>query len=278
METKADTLPPGTTGSTTVPLECGERAAPPTTTDRTLVPSSVWFGPFVPDGLERDFMAFLGTHNGVAILTWPRDRAHCDHLTRAGLPRLLLVCPTTATPPVEPLQDWLPSGASYTEIHDRLVALTRAAAERRRRAGPPTLDDQGQLHVGDASVAVPGPERALAQRLATGFEAPVAIAELTTAISDPSPASLQVRLWQLGRRLNPLGLEIASVPDGSYVLRRAAVHTVTDTGPAPARIEAATPPVSGPEPVRAAAPPRTLRPRRTLPMHFRSGLLAPNLP
>ncbi len=188
MEIKRDTPPRFATTSTTLPpyRDYGDQAATPAT-DRALVPSSVWFGPFVPDGLERDFMAFLGAHNGVAVLTWPRDRARAEHLARAGLPRLLLVPPTTAPPPVEALQDWLPTDAPNTEVHHRLLALTRAAAEQRRRSGPPTLDDQGELHVGDTSVAIPEPERALAELLAASFGAAVTVAALTAIITDTAP-------------------------------------------------------------------------------------------
>ena len=96
-----------------------------------VVSSTVWFGPFVPDSLEREFMAFLGTRCGVAVLTWPRDSEHAEHLERAGLPCLFLVPSTENPPTVGPLQDWLPLRASHVEIHHRLLSLTRAAGEQR---------------------------------------------------------------------------------------------------------------------------------------------------
>jgi hypothetical protein len=249
--------------------------APPRTTppcrasepDPHIVPSSVWFGPFVPDSLERDFMAFLGAHNGVAVLTWPCDRVHAEHLARAGLPRLLLVPPATAPPTVEPLQDWLPRGASHAEVHRSLLTLSLAAAAQRVAAGPPTFDDEGRLHVGDTFVAIPPPERALAAILVTLFELPVTVTALTAAMTEPGGPPLQARLGQLGRRANVLGLEVVPRFGNAYMLRRCAHRP---SAPNVANGSCAT--------VRGAVPRRTLQRRPTLPMHFRSGLLAPNVP
>jgi hypothetical protein len=234
--------------------------------DPALVTSSVWFGPFVPEHFERDFMAFLGAHNGVAVLTWPRDREHAEHLAQAGLPRLLLVPSPEVPPRTAPLQDWLPTGASYAEIQRCLLKLSRAAAVQRSTAGPPTLDDQGQLRVGDAFSAIPEPERALTEILVTYFGAPVAVTALTGASNAASPTALHALLWQLDRRANTLGLEIVPTLGDAYALRRCADRATACTSPTP------------PQVVNPASPPRKLRPRPTLPMHFRSGLLAPNLP
>ena len=240
--------------------------ASPRSAAPTLVRSSVWFVPIQPEHLERDFMAFLGTHNGVAVLTWARDREHVEQLARAGLPRLLLVPPTAAPPPEAPLQDWLPTDACYAEIQSCLLTLSHAAAVQRCTAGPPTLDDEGRLHVGDAYVAIPVPERALTEILVTYFEAPVAVAALTRATNAVSPTALHALLWRLDRRVNTLGLEIVPKLGDAYALRRCADRATAFTSPTPLQA------------VHPAGPPRKLRPRRTLPMHFRSGLLAPNLP
>ena len=137
---------------------------------------------------------------------------------------------------------------------------------QRSTAGPPTLDDQGQLRVGDAFVAIPVPERALTEILVTYFGAPVAVAALTGASNAASPTALHALLWQLDRRVNTLGLEIIPKLGDAYALRRCADRATAFASPTP------------PPAVNAAGPPRKLNPRRTLPMHFRSGLLAPNLP
>jgi hypothetical protein len=42
----------------------------------------VWFGPSITASEERELMSFLGAHNGVAILCWPRDSAHLEHLAQ----------------------------------------------------------------------------------------------------------------------------------------------------------------------------------------------------
>ena len=228
-----------------------------------VVSSTVWFGPFVPDSLEREFMAFLGTRCGVAVLTWPRDREHGEHLARAGLPRLFLVPSGEVPPAVTPLQDWLPLGASHVEIHDRLLALTRAAGEQRARSGRPTLDDRGRLYVGAASVWIPMVDRPLVASLVAHYGDPVAMTDVAAASAD-GRAPLTVRLWHLSERVNALGLEIVAAPGGTAMLRRCAVGASRSNSPRTRRT--------------VVTAPRRLGHRRTLPMHFRSGLLAPELP
>ena len=238
-------------------------------TDPTLVPSTVWFGASVPDSLEREFMEFLGAHNGVAVLTWPHGMAYVDHLARVGLPRLVLVPPGERPPADDPLQDWLPVGAPQTAIHARLLALSRAADARRAAAGPPILDDDGLLHVGDSCVLVPAFERALAEQLVANFERPVAAVELPGPSDSVAPPSLSTRVRRLASRLSPLALEIVAVPGDRYVLRRCV---------RPASAPIARPTVSAPAVSTHDDGPRTVARRRTLPPHFRSGLLAPESP
>jgi hypothetical protein len=189
------------------------------------VSSTVWFGPFVPDGLEREFMAFLGTRCGVAVLTWPRDREPGEHLARAGLPRLFLVPSGEASPPVTPLQDWLPLSSSQVEIHNRLLALTRSAREQRARAGRPTLDDRGRLHVGAASVWIPMVDRPLVVSLVAHFGNPVATTDVAAASAE-GRAPLSVRFWHLSQRVNALGLQIVVAPGDTAMLCRCAAGAV----------------------------------------------------
>lgn len=284
MDSRSTTPPPAKSAAVpasaaSVPTPLGRESDPRGLTDLAVVPSSVWFGPVVPDSVERDFMSFLGAHNGVAVLTWPRDRAHLEHLARAGLPRLLLVPLTEAPPPAEPLQDWLPAGASHAEIHGRLLALSRAAEARRATAAPPTFDARGLLRVGDTSVAIPAGERVLAAILVTRFEQPVPAAALIAASATELQLPLQLRLWRLGRRVNTLGLEIVPGPGDANILRRCATGgTPSTSSPETRSVTVTTTPWCSPETVRPAAPIRKLGRRRALPMHFRSGLLAPELP
>ena len=250
----------------------------PRLTEPDLVPSSVWFGPFVSERLERDFMAFLGTHNGVAVLTWPRDREHAEHLACAGVPRLLLVLPTTAPPRDAPLQAWLPSDASHSEIHECLLTLSRAAAWQRSAAGPPTLDDDGRLHVGEAFVALPVAARGLAGVLVDSFEVPVTCSILRAAANDTSMTALRCLLRHVDERANTLGLEIVPAPGDAYLLRRCPLHAASTTSSSHPRPILTMVPSCSSRPAASSPPARTLGRHRTLPMHFRSGLLAPDLP
>ena len=178
-----------------------------------------------------------------------------------------LACSSSLRPrphrPWGQFQDWLPLRASHVEIHDRLLSLTRSAGEQRAIAGPPTLDDRGRLRLGDASVSIPMHDRPLVASLVASYGYPVA----TTAFADASAdggSPVAVRLWQLSELVNALGLEIVAAPGNAAVLRPCTAHASRSASP-PTRTAIAT-------------PPRKLGRRRTLPMHFRSGLLAPDLP
>jgi len=102
-----------------------------------VVPSTVWFGPVVPPNVARELVADLGAHHGVAVLHWPRDAGHVEQLARLGLPRLLLVSRDADAPAgCGPLQDWLRWPATNDEIHVRLLALYRRAAEEQSAGCP----------------------------------------------------------------------------------------------------------------------------------------------
>ena len=230
-----------------------------------VVPSTVWFGPSVPNSVEDDFKALLGSRHGIAVLTWPRDRDHAAQLAVVGIPRLVLVPPEVTPPPLEPLQHWLPSGARDDEIHACLVTLGQMAERRRARAGAPTFDADCVLHLGDGSVEVPAADAPVVEILVDNFEQPVDTAVLAAPDVDDE-SFLHARLRRLARRLSFLGLEIVPMPDDAFVLRRCAWydHPVAPVAPV--------------TPVDRATSPRVVGRRPTLPMHFRTGLLAPDLP
>jgi hypothetical protein len=131
----------------------------------------------------------------------------------------------------------------------------------------PQLDDQGCLHFGAASVALSAPERAVVEALVDAFEDPVACAVLRTVGAQTTNLALVHLLRGLDERVNTLGLEVDPVRRDAYVLRRAP-RELAPSPPLEEPVDAPGPPV----------PPRSLGRRRTLPMHFRSGLLAPDLP
>jgi hypothetical protein len=183
---------------------------------------SAWFGPGMPSSLERELMAFLGAHHGVAILHWPRDADRVDHLARAGLPRLLLVDASVEPPAGNgPLQDWLPSPASRQDIHDHVLTLSRVAAERHASSCEPVIDGEGRISVGGGCVELPPCVIALAEMLVSRFGRPVGRDVLMTCESC-SLASLQGRVSRLCQCVNPLGLEVVAVPGDAYLMRRCA--------------------------------------------------------
>ena len=185
------------------------------------VPAYVWFYPALAPSVERELFAFLGTHNGVAVVEWPGDVGRIERLAQLGLPRLLLVH-SVAGAPVDDgsLQDWVLSSAMPDEIHTRLRRLCARAAERRRLAGCPGLDGEGRLSVGESFINLMGPTETLARVLVAHFEE--AVGQSTLARADPAFSSarrLEGWLNRLSELINPLGLEAVALPDRTSVMR-----------------------------------------------------------
>jgi hypothetical protein len=204
-------------------LPIDEDEPPEPAAHHEVTPCSAWFGPGMPSSLERELMAFLGAHHGVAILHWPRDAVRVQHLARAGLPRLLLVDAAVEPPSGNsPLQDWLSFPANRNDIHDRVVALSRVVAERHASACRPVLDRDGRISVGDGWVALPSCVVGLAEMLVAEFERPV---RRDTLMDNQacSLASLQGRVSRLCQCVNLLGLEVVAVSGDAYLMRRCAL-------------------------------------------------------
>jgi hypothetical protein len=167
-------------------------------------------------------LAFLGAHNGVAVLQWPRDCGHVEVLSRAGLPRLLLVHPSPSARPVEgPLQRVLPLSARDDEIHWSLVALADLAAEQRSRARTPVIDGRGWIRTPGGRVELPPVALRLAAGLLADFGRPVSDDVLARATPCPpmTARALQGHLARLSRLVNPLGLEVVVARDGHHTMR-----------------------------------------------------------
>ena len=190
---------------------------------RPVVPSSVWFGPGLRTNEVHELMAFLGAHQGVAVLQWPRDAGHLEALTTVGLPRLLLVHPSSEDPPADgPLQQALPASADGDAVHGHLIALSRRAAQWRAQAGTPVLDESGAMRVGARRIELPPIAGRLAVALVARFGCPVD-AELLSARSVPGTSltmsRLRGHLARLNRLINPLGLEVAHEGGGGHLMR-----------------------------------------------------------
>ena len=87
-------------------------------------PNGVWFGPKGSEATERELISFLGSHNGVAVLQWPRDVGRSHRLRCLGIPRLWFVHDGAALPVArDTSEEWLPHTASDLEIHESLRGL-----------------------------------------------------------------------------------------------------------------------------------------------------------
>jgi hypothetical protein len=211
-----------------LPQGDGPPNAPPSVARTALVvhasPSTVWFGPQGPASVERELTAFLGSHNGVAVLQWPRDTDRGSHFCELGIPCLWLV-PDAEEPPLvlSSLQEWLPRTASDDEVHCCLERLSGQGAAL-RQAAELELDDQGWLHLGDHGVHLAPAAERLAAVLIDHFDEAVE----DTLLADESDTaavsrwhnSLSSDLIHLDQFVNPLGLEVVPMPGPAHLLRR----------------------------------------------------------
>jgi hypothetical protein len=87
--------------------------------DGSAMPSTVWFGPKGSESTERELIAFPGTHNGVAVLQWPRDASRSPRLFELGIPLL-----------------WLVRDGAELPRHERLCNSGSPGRQRMRKSTP----------------------------------------------------------------------------------------------------------------------------------------------
>jgi hypothetical protein len=198
----------------------GDPADPRLLTPR-VAPCTVWFGPTGSASFEREMLSYLGSHNGVAVLQWPRDVERASHCNALGIPALCFV-----SDPMEPiglpqeLQEWLSSTASDQVIHDCLWRLSELGAAR-RAASILALDSES-LHLGEGEVHLGPPERELAAVLIASFERAVDDVSLSCASKGGAKTqrSLLSELLHLDRAVNQLGLEVVPMKEHAHLMRR----------------------------------------------------------
>jgi hypothetical protein len=107
-------------------------------------PNGVWFGPKGSEATERQLIRFLSSHNGVAVLQWPRDVGRSHQLRCLGIPRLWFVHDGAALPAARDMsEEWIHQTASDLEIHESLRRLCDWAATE-HSAVPPELAENGR--------------------------------------------------------------------------------------------------------------------------------------
>jgi hypothetical protein len=186
-----------------------------------VVPCTVWFGPKGSASFEREMLGYLGSHNGVAVLQWPRDAERATHCSVLGIPNLCFVADSIAPSCCrEELREWLPSKATDREVHESLCRLSKHGAARRSGAAL-ALDSDG-LRLGDGEVALAPPARELAAVFIASFERAVDDASLSRAVNGATRTqrSFLGELLQLDRDVNQLGLEIVPVKEHAHLMRR----------------------------------------------------------
>jgi len=159
--------------------------------------------------------------HAVALVRWPEEVELRNQLSRAGLPRLLLVAPD-CSPPVcwEDQEDWVREPAEPTDITARRMMLM----VRTYGAAPPpvpVLDADGVVRVGSAWAIIPPVEARLLALLLSRSSQVTARADLLSA-GWPNGTSdehiLDSRIGRLRRRVAALGIQIHTVRGHGFLL------------------------------------------------------------
>jgi hypothetical protein len=186
-------------------------------------PNGVWFGPKGSEATERELIAFLGSHNGVAVLQWPRDAHRAERFFDLGIPCLWFVQDAADLPPARGnSEEWLLQAASDCEVHECLERLSDSAVAQRSAA--PELEDDGWLHIGEHGIQLTPPESCLAAPLIAHFGEAVDD-DLLTLRSAPAVAARRnstfaSELDHLGEDCKSLGLEVVRATERRHLIRR----------------------------------------------------------
>jgi DNA-binding response OmpR family regulator len=158
----------------------------------------------------------------VVLLKWPADEARRDDLEQEGRARLLLVEPGVPPPVITAdLEDWIRTPADEMDMRARIDGLRRRVQDK--AFGPPVLDEDGVLRVGDRWVSLPPVEARLTSALLNRFGAVVsrdALGHAGWPEGAPGRNALDVHVLRLRRRLAPLTLAIRTVRSRGYLLER----------------------------------------------------------
>jgi hypothetical protein len=187
-------------------------------------PSGVWFGPKGSDADERNLIAFLGSHNGTAVLQWPRDADRASKLRGLGIPCLWFVQDITDVPAIRcGSEEWLSRTSDDLQIHASLERLCRWVATE-RAADPLVLEEGGWLHLGEHGIQLTTSDSSLAAtliaRLGEAVDDDLLLATSACTASGQRHWSLTGQLHHLDQEVNALGFEVVPAIERTHVMRR----------------------------------------------------------
>lgn len=155
------------------------------------------------------------------LVRWPAAEPTRARLRDDGVPRVLLVDPSSPPPVVtDELEDWIREPADDADLAARIDAVERRARSRSTR---PTLDDDGVLRLAGTLVALPPVEARLTRVLLDRAGTVVSRDALGRAgwpDGAPGRNALDVHVLRLRRRIAPLGLAIRTVRSRGYLLQQ----------------------------------------------------------
>jgi DNA-binding response OmpR family regulator len=154
----------------------------------------------------------------IVLVRWPEQRADAERLARLHRPHLLLVEPDAEAPVLEGcLVDWVRLPADDRDVRARLANLVARAQEH---PAVPALNGFGELSFRGRRVFLSPTDERIAESLVASFDKAVSDEDIFERIWDGhgDASKVRVHISRLRKRIQPLGLEIASIRGVGYRL------------------------------------------------------------
>ena len=159
----------------------------------------------------------------VRLVRWPMEATYRDELHAVSVPRILVLGPETAAPPLwDELEDWVRVPVVATELGLRATTVARRADALER----PWLDDDGLLWFRDRWCVIPHGQvpfvSLLVDRLAETVRDDEVGAVFGESTASAHVEAIKTTVRRVARGLAPLGLTLERVRGSGYLLERMA--------------------------------------------------------
>jgi DNA-binding response OmpR family regulator len=155
----------------------------------------------------------------VEFIAWPADAARREALSRAAIPRVLLVAPDVEVPGMDAAEDWIRLPATEADVLARATQLLRILAHL--RSDVPFIDGERVLHRAGMTVVLTPREAAILSTLLGNPGNLVGHDELAArgwSGGVPTRDAMDAAIYRLRRRVEGLQLHIGAVRGRGYVL------------------------------------------------------------
>jgi DNA-binding response OmpR family regulator len=154
----------------------------------------------------------------IEFVAWPADEGRREALSRAAIPRLLLVAPDAVAPVVGVDEDWIRLPATEADAFARARQLLRHGTQV--QSDVPFIDAERVLHRAGSTVVLTPTEAAILSTLLDHVGCVVDYGDLAETVWRRALGrdAMDAAIYRLRRRLDGLHLHISAVRGRGYRL------------------------------------------------------------